>query len=1285
MQILIRPMTKLLYWMLILTAVVIGVLRLGFAHIDYFKSDIEGLLRQSVLPGLSFSDIELDWKQFDHQIHVRNATLALPNQIESVVVEQLSFEVSLWRSLLAQSLVVNKVNVVVESLHFRKGQGQQWWLSDIPLNELVSGWNINSQPSGGNVGFDVTQMLDLTPRIIHLNIKQITIDDESTSQQHKIENTVFDMQYRQGVVRALLNTNLLNLGGEQSFQGIYRKGKGLVYSKLKHLNLQLARLIGINLEGLQQAEIGGDLWLHLDKNAALKMQADLSVNNGEYLVNAESQATAFSFDTRLNLTKVGRNWGVIGQINELVLNTEKLAGFELQLNLTENAEAQNLSGWVKQIDLSVVTSLASRALPADVTEKIKLSQLKGELNNIWFNLNLADTKSLSLSANLDNISSQPVSGFPGFSQLSGSLVYGGQNLQLISTGEQLSLDLANQFRAPLEIERYTLHANTSFDKTGVYVSVPKFEISNSDISLAGRLTLDFDQADTAVMYLRANLDRGNGSSKSKYLPIQLLPESALAWLDDGIKGGEVSEGNLLYHGRLQHLRKLEREKSGEFYVDFKVNKAQIMFAPEWDEVREAQGIISFHNLGMIADISSAQFGQIEGARGQVSIADLSTLEIDLNLQATTEATKALPTWLAMPISRNFRKVASNFKNAGGQVQADLKLVLPLEALSQTKVHVDLTFDNASVQAPVWEIELQKIYGKLEITKDKIFGQGIKAHYFDDPITVRVDTDQNKNKTNIEANGQITTRQLMRLLPDYMSTKVSGKSDWKIQLAIDNEQSDVREPVVAINGQTDLKNTQIALPAPLFKPTEFSRETKVTLSIYSNDSLDFGIRYGSHLLARGDLEAAKNGSDYQLKSMDIGLSTSLRPYELHRGIRLYGSLPTVSVDDWLAWYQTEIGQRDTSVTAATGDSAWNFIEFVEVQVLSAIVQRRHWSNVNFLLTQETEDFLAEIKSSHLTGRLTIPKQQSVQHPIVANLEHVKYETLDSPGPASKLLPGDFYNLKVTSKSASYDDYHVENLRLETGISENQLAINRMDFQTNKVMLQANGKWEYEPVNKTHVTNVGFVIKGTQFGESMAGLGLGDAIRGGKIKLDSQLTWPNSLLNFDWDKLTGNANLLLEEGILKDVEPGSGRLIGLLSLNALPRRLLGGFSDVVAKGLEFDKISGTYTITGENLYTSDTQMDGPSAKVLVTGTTGLRSKRYDQKMYITPKVRQTLPVIGGIAAGSAVGWGLLLFQRLFKNAIDKTVEIEYTIKGSWEDPEIVLIEKPKSEQGIIKRDK
>jgi uncharacterized protein (TIGR02099 family) len=1285
MQTLIRPTLKLLYWMLILFAVMIGVLRLCLPYTQYFKSDIENILRQSVLPGLSFSDIELEWSQFDHLIHLRNATLTIPNHVESVVVEQLSFEISLWRSLLAQSLVIHEVNAVVESLTIRKDQNKHWWLSDVSLSDLIPPAQSSEHD---RLVYDMSKIIGLTPKRVHVEIRHITIDDVHDGQQYIIESTIFEMQHRLGVVRAALNINLQSLGGQLSVKGVFSDRKGLLYSELNELNVspQLTSLFDIEIAGLQRAKLSnGTFWLNLDAEKPPVIQTSFSVDNGQYQVANAAHSLPFSFDTRLSIQKQWQDWLVIGELDQLVLNEKEIPRIETQLKLTQTENKTNVSGWVKSIDLSILTALDNKVLLDGVAQKIASSGISGKLDNVWFNFDPTKAESLSLTTQVNHLTNNPVSGVPGFNDLSASLMIGNQNLMLKSTGKKLTLDFADMFRAPIEIDRYTLEVNGSLDKVGVHISVPKFEVSNSDISLAGRLRLDFDQANTPFMYLRASFDQGNAASKSKYLPVKLLPARALEWLDDGIKDAEVSDGNLLYHGRLKSIRTLDNEKSGRLYVDFQVNNATLMFDPAWDTVRKAKSMITFHNIGFLADISSANFGQIDDAHGQVSIADLSKLAINLNLHANTETSKALPTWLAMPFSKRFRKVASHFKNPSGQVQVEANLVLPLRNISSSTVNVDVAFKKAGVDASAWDVELRQLNGHLLVTRDQISGKDIKAYYFDDPITINVNTDQANSKTLIRANGLIKTPQLMSLLPTYMSTNVTGESDWQVQLAIDNKQTDDREPVLRITGQSSLKNTRIELPVPLFKSAEILRQTSVDIAIYANDEIDFGVRYGKHILAQGDLQAIEGSAAYQLKSMDIGLSTSLLSNDLNRGVRLYGTLPTLSVDDWLAWYQANIVQRDTNGKADSDESVWNLIETVDVQIQSADIGRRQWTDVDFFLTQEIDEFLVDIKSSHLTGQLTIPKKQSPETPIAAKLEHVKFESLELSGPASTLLPDDFYSLSISSKAATYDDYDVENLQLETRLHSNKLVIQKIDFQRDKILLNGQGLWEYDPINKTNMTSFDFSLKGSKFGETMAALGLGDAIGRGEIEFDSHLAWPNSLLNFDWESLTGNANFILNDGVLKDVDPGSARLIGLLSLNALPRRLLFGFSDVLANGMEFDKISGSYAIVGENIITNDTHMDSPSAKVLVVGTTGLRSQVYDQKMFITPKVRQTLPVIGGIVAGSGVGWGLLLLQKIFKTVIDRTVEIEYTIKGTWDDPKIVLIQKPRTKQEKIRRDK
>jgi uncharacterized protein YhdP len=96
-----------------------------------------------------------------------------------------------------------------------------------------------------------------------------------------------------------------------------------------------------------------------------------------------------------------------------------------------------------------------------------------------------------------------------------------------------------------------------------------------------------------------------------------------------------------------------------------------------------------------------------------------------------------------------------------------------------------------------------------------------------------------------------------------------------------------------------------------------------------------------------------------------------------------------------------------------------------------------------------------------------------------------------------------------------------------------------------------------------------------------------------------------------------------------------------------------------------------------------MEGPAAKIRISGRTDIAERSYDQTIKVTPKIRETLPVIGAVSAGSTVGWGLLLLQNLFKKAIDDAVEVEYRVTGSWDDPDIELIKAVDEKQQDLPR--
>ncbi len=578
----------------------------------------------------------------------------------------------------------------------------------------------------------------------------------------------------------------------------------------------------------------------------------------------------------------------------------------------------------------------------------------------------------------------------------------------------------------------------------------------------------------------------------------------------------------------------------------------------------------------------------------------------------------------------------------------------------------MQFDNAAFKVPDWGLEFSQIDGELRVTGQDMAAKGIKALFYTSPVDIDVSTDQENDQTLLNARGLIDSRQLLNLLPDYLTQGFAGSSKWDIKIGIANGQRNNTAPTIQINAKSDLRDTRVFFPEPFSKPANLSQQTIANVSLYEGESIDFEVDYGSDVKARGQLKP-DHKNVYGLSVLGLGFSSSLRPLS-SAGVKIYGELGNFPLDQWIDYYQTRIASDTTDA-----GEAMRLVDTVDLDIKTTRFHDRVFTDTDLIIIRTSSGFSGTIDSSLMKGNFALPFQHSLQNPIVVDLEYLNIESSDSESEQTGLIPQDFFNLKLTSNMMSYDQLQFSDFRLDTGVKGNQLTIDMLAFRHDNISLAAKANWHYLPVVKKHRSELSLSITGDQLGQTLAALDLGDTMQDGNVNLNGQIRWSGELLNLDWDSLMGEGRFEINNGVLINVDPGSGRLVGLLSLNALPKRLSLDFKDVLLEGLNFDKISGSYKIEGENLYTDNTRMDSASTRIRISGRTGLRDRDYDQTMLVIPKIRHTLPLLGALAAGTTVGWGLLLIQSLFKDAIDKSVEVEYKVTGPWADPQLELVKK------------
>ena len=190
--------------------------------------------------------------------------------------------------------------------------------------------------------------------------------------------------------------------------------------------------------------------------------------------------------------------------------------------------------------------------------------------------------------------------------------------------------------------------------------------------------------------------------------------------------------------------------------------------------------------------------------------------------------------------------------------------------------------------------------------------------------------------------------------------------------------------------------------------------------------------------------------------------------------------------------------------------------------------------------------------------------------------------------------------------------------------------------------------------------------------MNAMQLGALVEGEEGRVSARLSWPGPPEASAINRVSGRLEISAANGNLTSVEPGAGRVFGLMSLAHLPRRLALDFGDLTGEGLSFDTLRGTFRLKDGDAYTDNLTLRGSAAEIGIAGHTNLRNRTYDQTAVVTGQLGASLGVAGALAGGPAVGAALLLFSQIFKEPLKGVTRGYYRITGSWDDPQVRRID-------------
>jgi len=317
---------------------------------------------------------------------------------------------------------------------------------------------------------------------------------------------------------------------------------------------------------------------------------------------------------------------------------------------------------------------------------------------------------------------------------------------------------------------------------------------------------------------------------------------------------------------------------------------------------------------------------------------------------------------------------------------------------------------------------------------------------------------------------------------------------------------------------------------------------------------------------------------------------------------------------------------------------------------------------------------------VVGSISLPSGAAATEPWQLEFQRLKF--IDGPGAADSgdvLRPGDalqaggpanprgipaikFHAADVIWGERQFGDVSATLGKLDDGISLDDLLVNGGNFTVN-----AKGEWRGKDAGLARIEGT---LASTDVAATLRQLGYDAVIEAKTGKMEFDMSWSGAPTAAALSLATGHVQVALDKGQITGLKPGAGRVVGLASVAALPRRLALDFSDLTDKGLAFDTVRGDFDLREGSAFTDDVLVKGPAAEIGLIGRIGLKNKDYDQTAVVTGNVSSSLP-LAAFAAGPVIGGAVLIFTQVFKQPLKGLARGYYRITGNWDNPTVERI--------------
>ncbi|MFY3385351.1 YhdP family protein [Paracidovorax sp. MALMAid1276] len=898
-----------------------------------------------------------------------------------------------------------------------------------------------------------------------------------------------------------------------------------------------------------------------------------------------------------------------------------------------------------------------------------------------------------------------------------------------------ALVLPGVFEDPvLPLDRLSADVRWQLEGDRIAVQANDVQFANADAQGEARATWHTSDAGKVahrsrfpgVLDLTGTLNRADGTRVHRYLPLTIPPESR-HYVRDAVVAGTASNVQFRVKGDLHHLP-FDDPKQGEFRIAAQVKGVTYAYVPPalqpanalpWPALTELGGELIFDRSSMQVRGASGTFAGRQGLRlskVEARIPDLAHTVVSVNADARGPLAELLGLMAASPLS-GMTGHALDQASGSGNADFQLRLTLPISDIQRSRVQGSVTLAGNDLRITPDTPALGRVRGVVQFSETGFALNNVQAQALGGSVRLEggmralaPNAPATESAVQVRAQGTATAEGLQQTpqlgMVAQLARRASGSTPYTVSLAF-------RRGVPEVQVSTNLQGLALNLPAPLGKSADSALPLR-----FENQVLRESL---TGLAPNGSSSAAAPPALRDQLTLDLGplgAATYVRdlgggPPRVIRGaigLGLTGGesapLPAqgvaaniqqgkVDVDAWEEVLRQASGAAPAGSAASGTDAtaasvAQDYLPTtLALRARELTLQGRTLHNVVAGAFREGTIWRANLDATELNGYLEYRQPGSpgnasgrlfarLARASLPQSEVSQVESLlnEQPGslPALDIVVDDF---ELRGKRLGRVEIEAQN-RGDDG-AQREWRLSKFNILSPEAQFIASGNWAV--LNAAGVgaaarapdrrTVLNFRLDIRDSGELLARMGMADVVRRGKGRMEGQVAWLGAPFSPDYRSMTGQIHLNVESGQFLKADPGLAKLLGVLSLQSLPRRLTLDFRDVFSEGFAFDFVRGDVRIEQGVATTNNLQMKGVNAAVLMEGSASIDRETQDLRVVVVPEINAMTASLVATAINPVIGLGSFLAQVFLRGPLIEAATQEFRIEGTWTDPRIVRV--------------